>query len=166
MRKKILKILCLCSCFISASSFSDEKCDPYTFPGKCVGQHVSVLDGLDFEPDPAPNAHYDVISTSPHSNPIGLHVMAYIKNERICVIRYSRSTAVHSINHNDFDRIKDEIVSYYKNSAWVERSDGSSYGYLKTYNDGEIRINITRHHVNFTDLSGCGGQDNPCPREN
>ncbi|SFM90238.1 Effector protein [Halopseudomonas yangmingensis] len=156
MKETITVLLFIWTCLITGKSFSDEKCDPYKLPGKCLGQHISVIDEYGFALDPSQNRHFQGLSTFPNQNPLGLNVRILVKDDMICVVRYSHITGRYSISMDDFEKIKLDIISRYNEFSWVEHSDSSGYGVVNIYNDGKIRVTISRYHVNFSDLSGCG----------
>lgn len=140
----------------SMYAFSDEACDPYSYPVGCLGQSVEVVSDYGFTPYARQIDQYSLISTSPDENPLGLHVVVYVKNEIICAIRYSISTHKYSTSMIEFDKIKERVVGEYRDFLWVDYSSESSHGAGKMYNDGVTRINISRASILFVNLSGCG----------
>lgn len=136
-------------------ALTDDTCDPYIFPIGCLGQAVEVISDLGFKPYARQVENYSLISTSPDENPLGLHVVVYVKNEIICAIKYSISTHKYSASMIEFDRVKERVISEYGGSAWVDYSSESSRGGGRMYNDGVTRINISRASILFVNLSGC-----------
>lgn len=156
MMKNILKIIFLYGCAVSMHSLAKDACDLYKVPGDCLGQPIGAIEELNFSPGSVLDSHYQELRSFANKNPLGLDITVYEKDGMICAIRYTQSTSRSSIGLRDFNRIKEKIVSRYVSSPWVEHSGSPDRSDRKSYNDGRTRINITRAHVFFADLSGCG----------
>lgn len=155
MIKSILITLFAWSFCFSKYAFSGEECDPYSFPVGCLGQSAEVISDYGFTPYARQIDQYNLISTSPDENPLGLHVVVFVKNEIICAIRYSISTHKYSTSMIEFDKIKEGVISEHVDSPWIDYSSESSHGAGKIYNDGVTRINISRASILFVNLSKC-----------
>lgn len=143
---------------ISTQVLSDELCDLYKIPGDCLRQPITVLDGLNFAPNPYRNPsapdNIKILHEFPSGNSLGLHVNIYANNDKICAILYGVSTGVYTIGMDEFDEFKSRVVSTYNNSEWT---DGSGrHGKTKVYDDGETRITIDTYNVMIRDKEGCG----------
>ena len=138
-----------------AKVLSDELCDLYKTPGDCLRQPESVLEGLNFIPNPirSASAPSDLISMYENAsrNSLGLMVTVYIEHGHIISVRYSRNTGRYTIGPKEYQEFRDSVVRAYDKAEWTDGPGRNT----RIYDDGETRVHMSSAHVAFRDV-GCG----------